>query len=110
MHSETENDLIEDLENITQEQLKRLLTDKLYRLNNLYYVRNKAGQIVRFRMNREQRRFYLSRHNRNLQLKARQKGFTTLAVIDSLDDCLFISNFEAGIIAHTLDDAKKIFE
>lgn len=110
MQSVIELELIEDLEHPTIEQTERLLTDKFYRLNNLYHVRNKEGRIVRFRMNQEQERAYLSRHYRDIELKVRQIGFTTLEVIDSLDDCLFISHTEAGIIAHSLDDAKKIFE
>lgn len=61
-------------------------------------------------MNDSQLEFFHSRHFRNLILKARQKGFTTLAVIDALDDCLFEANFEAGIIAHSLEDAQKIFD
>jgi hypothetical protein len=98
---------------INQEQLQKLkdtIGSKLWRLNNLYHVRNKEGRIVRFELNESQLEFFNSRHNRNIILKARQKGFTTLAVIDALDDCLFIPNFEAGIIAHSLDDAKKIFD
>lgn len=94
----------------TKDQVIKILENKLHRLNSIYYIRDKAGKIVKFQMNDSQALYFSLRHNRNLQLKARQKGFTTLAVIDSLDDCLFNSNFEAGIIAHSLDDAKKIFE
>ncbi len=103
-------ELIPDLERPTVEQTESLLTDKFFRLNNLYHIRNKEGQIVRFRMNPEQIHAFFNRHFRDIQLKVRQIGFTTLEVIDSLDDCLFIANTEAGIIAHSLDDAKKIFE
>lgn len=103
-------EFIEDLENVTEEQLRRLLTDKLYRLNNLYHIRNKDGQIVRFRLNQEQTEYILNRHNRNIILKARQIGFSTLAVIDGQDDCLFESNFNAGIIAYSLDDAEKLMD
>jgi hypothetical protein len=99
-----------ELEDPSQELLERILTDKFFRLNCLYHVRNKSGRIVPFRMNDAQERLFFNHHNRNIIPKARQKGITTYEVIDSLDDCLFNSNFEAGIIAHTLDDAKKIFE
>lgn len=94
----------------SKEEIRKILTDKFYRLNTIYYIRNKAGLIVRFEMNDSQVKYFNERHNRNLQLKARQKGFTTLAILDSLDDCLFNEHFEAGIIAHSIDDAKKIFE
>lgn len=105
-----EIEFIEDLENITEEQLKKLITDKLYRLNNLYHIRNKDGQIVRFRLNKEQTQYIIDRHYRNINLKARQLGFSTLAVIDALDDCIFEEYFHAGIIAYSLDDAEKLMD
>lgn len=92
------------------ELFEKTYGDKLWRLNNLYHIRDKSGAIVLFKMNAAQSKFYSERHNRNIQLKARQKGFTTLAVIDSLDDCLFNDYFEAGIIAHSIDDAEKLFK
>jgi len=46
---------------------------------------------------------------REVILKARQRGFTTFIDIYALDSCLFNSNFTAGIIAHSLEDSKKIF-
>jgi hypothetical protein len=90
--------------------LKLIFTDKIYRLNNLYYIRNKAGEIVTLKLNPEQEYYITHRHNRNVNLKARQLGFTTIAVIDALDDCLFNEHFEAGIIADDLDNATKIFD
>jgi hypothetical protein len=101
---------IADVNNPSQDELRELLTDKLLRLNSLYWIRDKAGKIVPFRLNQSQINFLGQRHNRNVIPKSRQRGFTTLAVINRLDDCLFIPNFEAGIIAHSLDDAKSIFE
>lgn len=91
------------------QKLKDTIGNKLWRLNNLYFIRNKEGEVVRFKLNPEQEYYISNRHHRNANLKARQLGFTTLAVIDALDDCLFNNHFEAGIIAHSLDDAQKIF-
>jgi len=45
----------------------------------------------------------------NVILKSRQLGVTTFFCILYLDDVLF-SGKDAGLIAHTLDDAKKIFD
>jgi len=45
----------------------------------------------------------------NILLKARQFGGTTFTDLYFLDDCLFIANLEAGIIAHNREDAQKIF-
>lgn len=85
------------------------LSDKWWRLNNLYYIKDKNGRKVLFRPNIDQETFFKNMHGLDIVLKARQKGFTTLACIDALDDVLFNDYFEAGIIAHTVDDAEKIF-
>lgn len=102
-----------DLNDLSSSQLARLretLGSKLWRLSNLYHIRNKDGAIVRLKLNSEQEYYITHRHHRNINLKARQLGFTTLAVVDAFDDCLFNEHFEAGIIADDLDNAIKIFE
>jgi hypothetical protein len=48
-------------------------------------------------------------HNRNVILKARQLGFTTLIAILFLDCALFRDNVRAGVIAQTEDVAKSLF-
>jgi hypothetical protein len=92
-----------------KENLRNTIGNKLWRLNNLYHIRDKSGQIVKFKLNDAQLKFITQRKKRNIWLKARQRGITTCAVLNRLDDCVFIPNFEAGIIAHSLDDAEKIF-
>jgi hypothetical protein len=86
------------------------IADKHWRINNLYTIKNKAGKEIPFVMNSDQEYFFLNRHNKNVILKARQRGFTTLQCISYLDDCLFTANLSAGIIAHKVEDAAEIFE
>lgn len=84
--------------------------DKLARLRDGFYtIKDKTGAEIPFRMNEDQEDFILNRHGLDLVLKARQKGFTTVIQLDMLDDCLFIPNIAAGVIAHTLNDAKAFF-
>lgn len=84
--------------------------DKLSRLRDGFYkIKDKTGKIVAFEMNEDQEKFLLERHGMDLVLKARQKGFTTVIQLDILDDCLFIPNTSAGVIAHNLNDAKAFF-
>lgn len=61
-------------------------------------------------MNEAQEELYREMWYQNLILKARQKGFTTFICLFILDCALFNSNVECGIIAHTIQDAGKIFE
>jgi len=84
--------------------------DKIARLRDGFYtIKDKAGAEVPFRMNEDQEAFILARHGFDIVLKARQKGFTTVIQLDMLDDCLFIPNTAAGVIAHNLNDAKAFF-
>lgn len=83
--------------------------DPWWRLNHLYRLVDDDGKEFVFKANPEQAQFYSSLWLRNLVLKARQLGFTTFIDLILLDQCLFNQNFTAGIIAHTLDDAGKIF-
>lgn len=88
----------------------RCLADKNWRLNNLYKITDKAGKVVTFHPNEAQRDFYENRHGMDLIVKCRQRGFTTGEQIDMLDDCLFIPNTQARVIAHTKEDAQDFFK
>lgn len=81
-----------------------------WRLSNLYTVINKDGQPVPFRPNDAQLRFLDELHSRNIILKARQLGFTTLCCLIYLDACLFTPNTRAAVIAHKLQDAQAFFK
>jgi hypothetical protein len=86
------------------------LLDRDWRLWHLYHITDKAGVLRLFRPNRAQRQLLGNLHGRDVILKARQLGMTTLMCIIALDECLFIDNWRVAIIAHRLDDAKTIFE
>jgi hypothetical protein len=92
-----------------QIELKERFENKWWRLNNLYWVIDWNGNKVRFKCNPLQEKFYNDLWHLNMLLKARQFGGTTFTDIYFLDDCLFINNIEAGIIAHNREDAQKIF-
>lgn len=84
--------------------------DKRARLaDGFYKIKGKDGSVVPFRMNEDQAKFFDARHGMDVVLKARQKGFTTIIQLDMLDDCLFVPNTAAGVIAHNLNDAKAFF-
>ena len=85
------------------------LADPWWRLNNLYWIQDKAGRVVKFRLNPMQTRLFEQMWLRNSILKARQHGFTTFIDIFALDQALFTKNLEVGIIAHSKPDAQEIF-
>ncbi|OEU67062.1 MAG: hypothetical protein BA863_08090, partial [Desulfovibrio sp. S3730MH75] len=95
---------------ISLKEIEDNIKSKEWRLENLYYILDVKGQKIKFKPNWAQLYFFNCLHSRNIILKARQLGLTTLACIDALDDCLFTPNFKAGIIAHNREDAHSFFE
>lgn len=83
--------------------------DKNWRLNNLYFILDEDGNEVPFRSNAMQIAFLRDMWYLNCLLKARQHGFTTLIDLWILDECVFYANQTAGIIAHAIPEAQKIF-
>jgi hypothetical protein len=84
-------------------------SDPKWRLNNLYTITDDKGNKIPFRMNEEQERLFDQLWYWNDVLKARQMGFTTLIDLMALDQCLFVPNTRAGIIAQTEPDVMKLF-
>ncbi|WP_374257629.1 terminase [Aquabacterium sp.] len=97
-------------------ELARCLADPEWRLFSgcLYkiIIKGEEGQdatVLPFKPNRAQRRFIKRLWHRNLILKARQLGFTTLIAILWLDHALWNANQRCGIIAQDREAAEAIF-
>ena len=101
----------------TPDELARCLADPEWRVCSgaLYRIMVKGDDEssdvtqMPFRPNRAQRRFLKHLWHRNIILKARQLGFTTLVCILWLDHALFNSDQRCGIIAQDRDAAKVLF-
>ena len=91
------------------EKLDARLVDRVWRLNNLYWVVDEDGNLMKFKLRPAQIYLMENMHYKNIILKARQLGFTTFICIFMLDYALFNRNKSLGIIAHTKDDAAVIF-
>lgn len=95
--------------------LMRCLADPMWRLCSgaLYKIMVKSdtgeGTTVPFRPNRAQRQLLSALWHRNIILKARQLGFTTLVAILWLDHALFNPDQRCGIIAQDREAAEAIF-
>ena len=94
---------------MTKQDFEENLQDRVWRLSHLYWIKDEKGNRIPFRLNKFQK--YLIEHLwfLNIILKARQLGITTFFCILFLDDVLWLG-VDAGFIAHTLDDAKRIFD
>lgn len=67
------------------------------------------GHVIPFRPNRAQRRLLASLWHRNVILKARQLGFSTLVCILWLDHALFVADQRCGIVAQDREAAESLF-
>ena len=111
---------------VNQEELEACLKDPLWRVCSgaLYKIiikgddkKEKKGDdkkpkedlVVFFQPNRSQKRLLANLWHRNVILKARQLGFTTLICILWLDTALFSENMRCGIIAQDREAAEVIF-
>lgn len=94
---------------ITWAHAEKNLSDRRWRLNNLYRIITDQSEEIDFTLNLPQTMFYDKLWYWNLLLKARQLGFTTEIDLFMLDACLFNNNIQAGIIAHDLKSAQRIF-
>ena len=70
---------------------------------------DQESTVIPFIPNRAQRRFMARMWYRNIILKARQLGFTTLVAILWLDYALFNADQRCGIIAQDKGAAENIF-
>jgi hypothetical protein len=84
-------------------------SDPRWRLNNLYWIESKQGDLMQFRLNWAQSRLLSDMWYLNVILKARQMGFSTLIQLFMLDACLFNSHTAAGTVADTRESAEAIF-
>jgi len=95
-----------------KELFSKYFKSKLWRLNNVYTIVDKAGKRRRFRMNKSQHKVYAAalRHPRLIILKSRQQGISTLWLISFFDDAIIFKDFSIGLMAQGQDEAETLLE
>lgn len=94
---------------LSEADVIKLCDDPHWRIRNLYRVIDKGGKDVLFVPWEEQEKFLREIWFRNIILKARQRGYSTLIQMLMLDTCLFVENTNAAVIAQDQDAATVIF-
>ena len=94
---------------MTEAEFVAHMADPEWRLRHLYKIMSKNGEVITFQPNEAQQALLDELWSRNLILKARQRGFSTLIQLMMLDTCLFNPNIRAGVIAQDKDAAGVIF-
>lgn len=91
-------------------QLRENLKSQIWRLDNLYKIKDAEGRRIPFRLNWAQRQLAGQLHHFNVILKARQLGISTFFLLYMLDAALFNANHSCGVIAQGLNEAADIFD
>lgn len=86
------------------------IANREWRLNNLYWIVNQYGDEVLFRPNWAQDGLLRDAGPRNVVLKTRIQGMTTLLSLLSLDTALFREKSNCVIVTHDRDQADFIFD
>lgn len=91
---------------------RRYLSNKLWRLNNIYTIIGKDGSPCVFRMNYGQHKVYAAsrQHSRVIILKSRQQGISTLWLVSYFDDAVFAPFLNLGLMAQGTDEAATLLE
>lgn len=80
------------------------------RIRNLYRVKDKlTSKPVFFKPNAAQEYYVQSKKGRDIILKPRQVGYTTLAAVRGVDKALWEQNASTGILAHHQGTVQTIF-
>jgi len=90
-----------------EDMVLNYLPCKLWRMNNIYTIRDKFGTPMKFNLHRAQHLAYAAslRHSRLIILKSRQQGISTLWLISFFDDAVFLDNMNCGLMAQDADAA-----
>lgn len=85
------------------------LSSKLWRMDNLYTIRDKNNVKAVMKLNNSQKKVLSKfRHKKKIILKSRQQGISTLFLAYYLDACIFKPGFQAGIQSYGLDESTKL--
>lgn len=101
----TPNDLKADQE----ETLARLAGDAAFFIESCLFIIDKASKKVPFLLKPVQKLYLAARTGRDIILKARKMGFSTLIIALFLHACLFRENTYAVIVSHDKDATKRLF-
>ncbi len=85
------------------------IADWRWRLNNLYKIVNKKGQLITFKENGIQRLINDSTSLRKRILKYRQGGVSTNEILKACDAVFFHKNMTACLLAHQNDGLELLF-
>lgn len=86
------------------------MKDRRKYIENLFKIPNKNGTVVPFELNEIQSKFYENYTGRDIILKARQMGMSSLILAMWLVDCIYHDNLNAVIVSHEADATRRLLD
>lgn len=93
-----------------QEKLEKIVNNPILYIEQFMNVVNKNGDLVRFKLNPEQKQLLSDMDKYNIVLKSRQLGITTLSCAYSIYLASTNSNTTCLLVSYSIDSATSIFE
>lgn len=79
-------------------------------IENHLLITNKDRKTVKFHLNDVQKQYLQNRTHRDIILKARQEGFSSLIDALFLIDCLKVPNTRSVVISHDIESTQKLLD
>jgi len=83
---------------------------KIRIIENTLKIDNKQGNVVPFRLNKLQKYFMLNKTNRNLILKFRQGGCSSVILADMFTDCLVVPYMSCVVVSHETRATQRLLD
>ena len=99
------------MKNVDKEnEAMKLLANQEWRLQNLYKIKTKDARLAKFTFNKVQVDYRGKETSKDMILKARQLGFSTIKLIEKLDYAITTQNTSTAIVAHKENKVQTLFE
>jgi hypothetical protein len=79
-------------------------------IESLLRIDNKQGLVVPLSPNRMQKYYLENKTNRNIILKHRQGGLSTIALADMFTDCIIIPNTSCAVVSHETRATQRLLD
>lgn len=93
-----------------QDKLKKIIASPILYIENFMNVVDKNGNVVKFKLNPQQKQMLQDMDKYNIVLKSRQLGITTLSCAYSIYLAMTNSNTTCLLVSYSIDSATSIFE
>ena len=86
------------------------MVDRSQLIGSLLKIDDKERQVVPFKLNRTQRRFFARRGKRNIILKARQLGLSSCILADMFLEAITVPNTTCVVVSHETHATKRLLD